>query len=139
MKFLLILLTTVTVTGGVGGVILWKQGKIPNIFQKSQLQEKTAQLEQGSESVLGASQEIVEKTSERIEKVIAPFAKQAGVIIENSTTQGNSSSGQPGQINVNQAVEQIKSNAASIPQQVFDKARYDYCQQVVKEYTSKNP
>lgn len=139
MRFLLILLLTVGVTGGIGGYVMWKQGKLPNIFQKSQTQTEISQSEMEGGSILGASQEVVDKTTQTIEKVIKPFAKQAGVVIENSTSQVISSTSQPGQINVNQAVEQLKSNAASIPQQVFDKARYDYCQQVVKEYSEKNP
>lgn len=137
MRFLLILLLTVGVTGGVGGYVMWKQGKLPNIFHKSQTQTEISQSEMEGGSILGASQEVVDKTTQTIEKVIKPFAKQAGVVIENSTSQVLSSTTQPGQINVNQAVEQLKSNAASIPQQVFDKARYDYCQQVVKEYSER--
>lgn len=139
MRFLLVLLLSVGVTGGVGGYVMWKQGKLPNIFQKLQTQTESSQSETEGGSILGASQEIVDKTSQTIEKVIKPFAKQAGVVIESSTSQVLSSTTQPGQINVNQAVEQLKTNAASIPQQVFDKARYDYCQQVVKEYSEKNP
>lgn len=137
MRFLLILLFTVGVVGGVGGYVVWKQGKLPDIFHKTPPQAEMSEVITDNGSVLGSSQEIVNKTADTLEKVIAPFAKQAGVVVSNSASQVISSSSQPGQINVNQAIDQLKTDAASIPQQVFEKARYDYCQQVVKEYIAR--
>lgn len=146
MRFLLILLGTTVVIGSVGGYVVMKKGitlnpsSIFSLFTNKKGQEESpgelpSPLFDGG-AILGTSQEVIEKTANTVEKAITPFAKQVGVDVNTSSSQAPSSQ-QSGQINVNQAVEQIKANVSSIPQEVFDRARYDYCQQVVKEYEEK--
>ncbi|HKY74286.1 MAG TPA: hypothetical protein VJ246_03175 [Patescibacteria group bacterium] len=115
-----------------GGVYAWKnqdalKGKISLKNDDSQTGE-----------VLGEAQEKVSNVQESVQRVAGPIMNQVAQIVNQSASmlpQGSLS--QPGSINVNDAVEQVKQQAASIPEKVFQDARYEYCRQVVQDYEKK--
>ena len=43
----------------------------------------------------------------------------------------------PQKIEIDKAVQQVQQQAANIPQEIFEKARYEYCKQVVSDYEKR--
>lgn len=136
-RTLLLFLLTIVVTGGViGGGLYIKQH--PEVLEKFRdtSSEKSNTISNQSGEILGTAQEIIEKTSDMVGKRVNPVIQQVTTIMQSSNV--SLESNERGTIDVNKAVETVKQEAASIPQKVFDQARYEYCKQVVQEYSEKD-
>ena len=112
--------------------------KHPEVLQRFRKtsDEKTNDISQQSGEVLGAAQDFIEKTSDTVGKRVNPVIQQVAKVAQSSNVSLETNEQET--IDVNKAVESVKQEAASIPQKVFDQARYEYCKQVVQEYSEKN-
>lgn len=142
-----------------GGVYAWKNpqllaSKFPQLQSLFKLKKNDANTEVSTEelaqaepeleqeddgSVLGVSKENIEKTKNvlaNVGHVVNPVVQQVAQVLGQTTTSTHVSSGS-GTIDVNQAFENAKSQAAQIPEKVFDQARYTYCKQVVEEFEKR--
>lgn len=115
-----------------GGVYAWKnQDALRRKISLSKDDQQTGE-------ILGAAQEKVSDAQDTIQRFAGPVVTQVTQIVNQSASklpQGTFS--ESGTINVNEAVEQVKQQAASIPEKVFQDARYEYCRQIVQDYEKK--
>jgi hypothetical protein len=116
-----------------GGYVVVKKVK-PEMVDKG-IQDITNNEKLGD--VLGAAQQLGDGSNETLNKVAPAFNSGVQLVAQLMSDSASEASTDGGKIDVNQFVEQTKSNVSQIPEQVFERARYEYCQQVVDQYESK--
>jgi len=77
--------------------------------------------------VLGETQKNIVDTVQTIQSTVGDTVSQ---IVTSVTTQDQ-------KIEIDKAVQQVQQQAANIPQEIFEKARYEYCKQVVSDYEKR--
>jgi len=110
--------------------LLSRFGKIPQKNEQTtdtEKQEKLALNTQQIGEVLGETQKNIVDTVQTIQSTVGDTVSQ---IVTSATTQDQ-------KIEIDKAVQQVQQQAANIPQEIFEKARYEYCKQVVSDYEKR--
>ena len=124
----------------VGGTVYAWQNKTALLAKlgKKQSQNTQQNVDTGKEQaqllntqqigeVLGETQKNIVDTVQTVQSTVGDTFSQ---ILSSVTTQDQ-------KIEIDKAVQQVQQKAANIPQEIFEKARYEYCKQVVSDYENR--
>ncbi len=127
-----------------------KQGLSIQDFMKktfvSVLQKKSTSVSKTPEStpvVLGETDEVKDggqtpSFGQKIGNSVSPVLTTVGNTIENIVQQSSKVvTGKDQKIEIDKAIEDARKKAENLPEDVFNKAKYEYCKQVVTDYEKR--
>lgn len=127
-----------------------KQGlSVQDFFKKTLenvLQKKVNPTEKTPESspvVLGETDVLKDETQtisigQKINNTVSPILTTVGETLENIIEKSNKVvTGNDQKVEIDKAIEDARRRTENLPEEVFNKAKYEYCKQVVSDYEKR--
>lgn len=74
----------------------------------------------------------------QVSSVVGPIVQTVGSVLGTVVEEtAKAVTGNDQKIEIDKAIEEAKKNAANVPGEVFDKAKYEYCKQVISDYETR--